>query len=50
MDARLLTDARGLANTTLNELIDWYSKEIGGAYPFGKNKKAVLRIRARDHG
>jgi len=50
MDARRFTDARGLANITLKELIDWYSEEIGGAHLFGKNKKAVLRIWARDHG
>ena len=50
MDARRFMDARGLANITLKELIDWYSEEIGGAHPFGKNKKAVLRIWVRDHG
>ncbi|WP_322403873.1 hypothetical protein [Massilia luteola] len=50
MDAQRFTRARGLANITLKELIDWYSEEIGGAHPFGKNKKAVLRIWARDHG
>jgi hypothetical protein len=44
MDARRFMDARGLANITLKERIDWYSEEIGGAHPFGKNKKAVLRI------
>lgn len=50
MDARRFMDARGLANITLKELIDWYSEEIGGEHPFGKNKKAVLRIWVRDHG
>jgi ribosomal protein S17E len=50
MDARRFNDVRGLANITLKELIDWYSEEIGGAHPFGKNKKAVLRILGRDHG
>lgn len=50
MDAQRFTDARGLANITLKELIDWYTEEIGGAHPFGKNKKAVLRMWARDHG
>jgi hypothetical protein len=29
MDARRFKDARGLANITLKELIDWYSEEIG---------------------
>jgi hypothetical protein len=38
MDARRFNDVRGLANITLKELIDWYSEEIGGAHPFGKNK------------
>jgi integrase len=50
MDARRFMDTRGLANITLKELIDWYSEEIGSAHPFGKNKKAVLRIWVRDHG
>lgn len=50
MDAQRFTDARRLANITLKEIIDWYSEEIGGAHPFGKNKKAVLRVWARDHG
>jgi len=50
MDAWRFMDARGLANITLKELIDWYSEEIGGEHPFGKNKKAVLRIWVRDHG
>jgi integrase len=50
MDARRFMDARRLANITLKELIDWYSEEIGGEHPFGKNKKAVLRIWVRDHG
>lgn len=50
MDARRFMDARGLANITLKELIDWYCEEIGSVHPFGKNKKAVLRIWARDHG
>lgn len=50
MDDRRFNDVRGLANITLKELIDWYSEEIGGAHPFGKNKSAVLRIWARDHG
>lgn len=50
MDARRFNDVRGLANITLKELIDWYAEEIGGAHPFGKNKKAVLRSWARDHG
>jgi integrase len=50
MDARRFNDVRGLANITLKELIDWYSEEIGSAHPFGKNKSAVLRIWARDHG
>jgi hypothetical protein len=49
MDARRY-DVRGLANITLKEPIDWYSGGIGGAHPFGKNKKAVLRIWVRDHG
>lgn len=50
MDAKRFNDTRGLANITLKELIDWYSEEIGGEHPFGKNKKAVLRTWARGHG
>jgi len=51
MDARrFIMNARGLANITLKERIDWYAEEIGGAHPFGKNKKAVLRNQARGHG
>jgi integrase len=50
MDARRFNDVRGLANITLKELINWYCEEIGAAHPFGKNKQAVLRIWARDHG
>jgi hypothetical protein len=50
MDARRFNDTRGLANTTLKELVDWYFAEIGAAHPFGKNKSAVLRTWQRDHG
>jgi hypothetical protein len=35
-------DVRIIAKMTLADLIDKYTKEIGGIKPFGKNKKAVL--------
>lgn len=35
-------DVRIIAKMTLADLIDRYTKEIGGIKPFGKNKKAVL--------
>lgn len=50
MDAQRFNDVRGLANITLKELIEWHFEEIGSTHQFGKNKKAVLRIWARDHG
>jgi hypothetical protein len=37
-DARRFNDARGLANITLKDLIDWYLEEIGNAHPFGKKR------------
>ncbi len=39
MDARRFDGARGLANITLKEPIDWYFDEISAAQPFGKNRK-----------
>lgn len=50
MDARRFNDTRGLANITLNQLIDWYFDEIGTNHPFGKNKTAVLKTWQRNHG
>jgi integrase len=50
MDTKRFKDVRGLANINLKQLIDRYTEEIGAEHPFGKNKAAVLKTWAANHG